>query len=499
VDPADVDFSAYLPAHAERLTALVRGESWRAALADGERIASLRETMLKAPDMPDPSGMLKDALLCVNGERIQARIAAGERDVESLAWDLGQWPERWDGPPPPLSFVGIYLTLACNARPRCVYCNQRPVEGALPISAWRALVWKLIATESPKPYFSYTGGEPLICGEELYGPEGLIRLAAEAGAPSNVNTNALGLTPEAALALVHAGTARLHISLDSASPEVQDRLAGGPGRFDQYVEGIQNLQIAREVLGADHPVVHLNCVLTTENLFSYPDLVWFLLERKRVRTPGAEGAWRGDPHYRDLGIHLIPVGGGENDAIRPSADQWERFLNETWEQAVGVWVEYQEARGIPEDQRIGYDDYAFFANFYKRVKYEGTLRDYAEAAARGTQSALGLGNRCLVAPTQAFFLPDGAQHWCGGHAVTRPEPLAKLGTGTNFRRTSCRKLVPVPNFARLSELPNEYCRGCPIATLFINQGTEAALREQVTKWIEEKEGHHTNSADVTRN
>jgi len=430
--------------------------------------------------MPDPSGMLKDALLGLNAERVRARIAAGERDVESLAWDLGQWPERWEGPPPPLSFVGIYLTLACNARPKCVYCNQRPVDGALPISAWRALVQELIATEGPKPYFSYTGGEPLICGEELYGPDGLIRLAAEAGAPSNVNTNALGLTPEAALALVHSGTARLHISLDSPSPEVQDRLAGAPGRFEQYVEGIQNLQIAREVLGTDHPVVHINCVLTTENLFGYPDLVRFLLERKRVRTPGVEGAWRADPHYRDLGIHLIPVGGSENSAIRPSADQWERFLTETWEQAAGVWNEYQEARGIPEDQRIGYDDYAFFASFYKRVKYAGTLRDYAEAAAQGTQSTLGLGRRCLVVPTQAFFLPDGAQHWCGGHAVTRPEPMGRREEGTvaaNIERA----------LARLGQLPGDACRGCPVATIFINQGTEAALREQVGKWIGEAE------------
>jgi sulfatase maturation enzyme AslB (radical SAM superfamily) len=472
-------FSAFLPEHAERLALLAQTDSWRAALADEDRLRRLRETTLKAPAMPDPAALLKDTLVGLNGARIRQRIADGERDIDRLAWDLGQWPQRWDGPPPPLSFVGIYLTLACDARPKCVYCNQRPVADCLPIAEWRKLVEELIAGEGPKPYFSYTGGEPLICGEELYGPEGLIRLAAEAGAPSNVNTNALELTPEAALSLVHAGTARLHISLDSASPEVQDRLAGTSGRFAQYVEGIYNLQIAREVLGVDHPVVHINCVLTTENLFSYPGLVRFLLERKRVRTPGAESAWRGDPHYRDLGIHLIPVGGRENDSIRPTADEWERFLTDTWEQAAGVWNEYQEARGIPEDQRIGYDDYAFFANPYKRVKYAGTLRDYAEAAAKGVQSTLGLGKRCLVVPTQAFFLPDGAQHWCGGHAVTRPEPMGHRGEGAvagNIERA----------LPRLADLPTDACRGCPVATIFLNQGAEAALRAQVEKWIEEQ-------------
>lgn len=463
MNPTALDLSAFLPEHAARLAALAQAPPWRAVLADDARLAHLRATLLQPPAMPDPSGLLKDTLLGLNGERVRARVAAGERDVEALAWDLGQWPERWEGPPPPMSFVGIYVTLDCNARPKCVYCNQQPVEGRLPIAAWRELVQELTAREGPKPYFSYTGGEPLTCGEALYGPEGLVRLAAAGGAASNINTNALGLTPEVALALVHAGTARLHISLDSASAEVQDRLAGAPGRFAQFTEGIYNLQLAREVLRVDHPVVHLNCVLTTQNLFGYPDLVRFLLERKRVRTPGAEGAWRADPHYRDLGIHLIPVGGSENDAIRPSADDWERFLTETWEQAAEVWDDYQAARGIPEDQRIGYDDYAFFASPYKRVQYAGTLRDYAEAAAKGVQSTLALGERCLVAPTQAFFLPDGTRHLCGGHAVTRPR----------------RGPEPFP-------LPNEHCHGCPVATLFINQGVEAALRDQVTKWIEEE-------------
>lgn len=465
MNSTDIDFSSYLPEHAARLAALAQSAPWGEVLADEARLARLRETLLQPPAMPDPAALLKDTLLGLNGERVRERIAAGERDVETLAWELGQWPEYWDGPPPPMSFVGIYLTLDCNAQPKCVYCNQQPVAGRLPMAEWETLVDELTSREGPKPYFSYTGGEPLTCGEALYGPRGLIRRAAERGAASNVNTNALGLTPEVALAFVHAGTARLHISLDSASEEVQDRLAGAPGRFRQFTTGIYNLQIAREVLGVDHPTVHINCVLTTENLFGYPDLVRFLLERKRVRTPGAEGAWRADPHYRDLGIHLIPVGGRENDAIRPSADEWERFLTATWDQAAAVWGEYQEARGIPEDQRIGYNDYAFFANPYLRVQYAGTLRDYAEAAAEGRPSTLGLGQRCLVAPTQAFFLPDGTRHLCGGHAVTRPD------------------------FAGPAPIPDpSACRACPVATLFLNQGAEAALQEQARQWIVEVEG-----------
>lgn len=477
----ETDFSAFLPEHAERLDALARSDPWQEILSDTCRLQALRESTLPAPDMPDPVGLLEEALLACNEERVRARIADGERDVESLALDLGQWPEHWEGAPPPLSFVGVNLTIDCNADPRCTYCNQRPVESTLPIETWRDLVTELTAGDGPRPYFSYTGGEPLIFGEALYGPEGLIRLATEAGSPSNVNTNALAMTPEVAVAFVHAGTARLHISLDSPFAEVQDELAGKAGRFARIVEGIYNVQIAREVLGCDHPQVHINCVLTTRNMFDYPELVRFLLERKRVRTPGAEGPLRGDPHYRDLGIHLVPVGGRENAPIRPSAEQWERFLTETWEQAAKVWADYQEARNVPEDERLGYDDYAFFANPYRRVEYRGSLQDYARAAAEGTQSALGLGERCLVAPTQAFFLPDGAQHWCGCHAICRPEPIGWRQQGAGAE--NIERALP-----RLADLPNDFCQGCPVATLFVNQGMESKLRALVGEWIAEADG-----------
>lgn len=475
------DFSSFLPEHAERLRGLASTDPWQAVLADSDRLQALRDTTLAAPAMPDPVGLLETALLACNEERVRERIAEGERDVERLALGLGQWPERWEGPPPPLSFVGVNLTIDCNAEPRCRYCNQRPVEKTLPIETWRRVVEELTAGDGPRPYFSYTGGEPLIFGEALYGPEGLIRLATEVGSPSNVNTNALAMTAEVALAFVNAGTARLHISLDSPFPDIQDELAGGPGRFARIVEGIYNVQIAREVLGADHPQIHINCVLTTRNMFGYPDLVRFLLERKRVRKPGAEGPWRSDPHYRDLGIHLIPVGGKENARIRPSPAQWVQFFTETWEQAGKVWQEYQEARGIPEDQRLGYDDYAFFANPYRRVQYRGDLEDYARAAAECSQSSLGLGGRCLVGPTQVFFLPDGAQHWCGGHGISRPEPMGWRQEGSVA--DNIERALP-----RLADLPNEFCRGCPVATIFVNQGVEGKLREHVKGWIAEAEG-----------
>ena len=477
--PVDLpDFSAFLPEHAARLSDLIRGPEWQAALADESNIARLRESVIAAPDMPDPAGVLVGALKQVNEADVRARIAGGDRDVDALAWRLGEWPDEWTNEPPVLSFVGVYLTLDCNARPKCVYCNQLPVDGCLPMEEWGRLVSELIQGDGQKPYFSYTGGEPLTCGDALYGPEGLIRQAATAGAPSNINTNAFDLTLEVALKIVHAGAARLHVSLDTPDPEVMDELAGGTGRFDLITRGLYNLQVARELLGVNHPVVHINCVLTTRSIFEYPKLVGFLLDRKRVATPGVEGPPRADPHFRDLGIHLIPVGGPQNADIRPTADDYERFFTRTWEAASDVWETYQDARGTEDEARVDYDNYAFFANPYKRVEYRGELRDYCEAVAESTQSTLALGKRCLVAPTQAFFLPDGCQHWCGGHGVSRPEPMGHRSTGS-----AQGSIASSPSSLR--QYPNEFCTGCPVATLFINQGAENALNETVKGWIEE--------------
>jgi len=481
VTAPQTDFSAFLPEHAERLADLAASLEWQAILTDEGRLGRLRETTLAAPAMPDPSGFLMEALLRENEGRVRQRIAEGERGVEALAERLGRWPKAWSCDPPPLSFVGIYLTLACNAVPKCVYCNQLPVEGGLPVSEWRKLVDELTAGDGPKPYLSYTGGEPLACGEELYGPEGLIRLASERGAASNINTNAFELTPEAAVSLVHSGIARLHISLDTAVPEAQDELSGAPGRFELITRGIHNVQVAREALGVDHPQVHINCVLTKRNIFDYPKLVEFLLSRKRTHTPGHQGPPRADPHYRDLGLHLIPVGGAQNADIRPSADEYERFFTDVWEEASGVWERYQDARGLTGEERVDYDNYAFFADPYRRVEYRGTLRDYVEAAAQCTQSTLGLGKRCLVAPTQAFFLPDGNQHWCGGHGVTRPEPMGHRGDAPAQQNIA-------HSLPRLRQYPSEFCTGCPVATLFINQTAEKALAEKVSEWVAEADG-----------
>lgn len=332
---------------------------------------------------------------------------------------------------------------------------------------WREVLAGLDAPEGQGPYVYFTGGEPLLLGEELWGPEGLLRTAHAAQAACNVNTNALALTPQAALGLVSSGTGRVHISLDTARAEVQDALRGQPGTWERVLRGICNLQIAKALLETQHPVIHINCVLTRRNAHDFPEFLRFLLSLRPRQAEGLNG---------DFDMHLIPVGGEQNRKLRLTAEGYYRFFTETWEQAEAVWQEYLAEQEVPGDQRKPLAEKVPFLSPYHRVEQRGDLREWAESAAQGLPARLALTERCYVAPTQSFLLPDGSQHWCGGHATSRPEPLGNVREASvteNLRRA----------VGRVRCLPGPHCSTCAGATQAINRSVERALRQTVQEWL----------------
>jgi len=330
-----------------------------------------------------------------------------------------------------------------------------------------------------------TGGDPLQLGAEVWGDHGLVAFATELGSAVNINTNAALITPHVALQLVKVGLAKLHISLDSIDPEVQGQLFQGHQRLDAVLNGIYNLQIAREALGVSHPQVHINCVLTARNLAHFPDLFRFLLEIRQVRSSGSEGNVQDDPLFGDFAFHLIPVGGSENAFLRPTAEEWKQFYTQTWTEAEQVWQDYQATVGIPEGERRPLHKQFPFASPYLRAEHGMDLDGYCRQAAQGNYWQGALTDRCYVAPTQAFVLPDGSQHWCGAHAIRRPPPLGNVQGST--LRDNMRA-----NIQRWAEYPNDYCTGCAGATCVINQAARGNLKTQIAEWI----GEHESSRDA---
>ncbi|MGD8237003.1 MAG: radical SAM protein [Armatimonadota bacterium] len=472
-----MDFSTYKAAHAETLAGIAASVEWERWLGSDTAMAELRGELLTPPGHPLPQSVVPPQLEVLNGERVKALIARGERDEDALLRELSAWPTEWgEGDSPTITFLGLNLSMACNSDPRCVYCNQVWVEPTTPPAAWRRAMDSVSGGEPGKgPYVYISGGEPLLQADVLLGREGLIRRATERNADVNVNTNATLITPEAALGLVAAGTASLHVSLDTADRDTQDELAG-TARFDSILAGIHNVQIARDALGVTHPIMHINCVMTRRNIFRFPELLRFLLDMKRLRSEGHEGPARGDALFRDLGVHLIPVGGEENAAMRPSRDEYERFFTETWARVCEVWEEHQSEIGTPEDERMGFSDYGFFTSPYHRPEHAGSLDDYVTGLAEGAHSALALCERCYVAPSQSYVLPDGSQYWCGAHTVSRPTPIGNINDSDVVGNIK-------DNIAALAPYPNEYCRNCAAATVYINQDIERALRKKVAEWL----------------
>jgi MoaA/NifB/PqqE/SkfB family radical SAM enzyme len=360
------------------------------------------------------------------------------------------------------------VTLDCSFKPRCLYCNQAHLPTLLGMEDWKRLIEEAAIPDPPYVYIS--GGEPLLLGEAIWGDHGLAIHAARLGCAVNINTNAALISPRVAMHIVKSGVSRVHISLDAAAPEIQAVLFRRPARVGAVWRGIRNLLIARETLGSDHPRIHINCVLTRLNLDSVPALLRAVWSMRPV-PPGAARS------LDDFAFHLIPVGGQSNASLRPSAEQWRRFYTETWDEAGRVWQAEQESAGVAEPDLQPLDAVVPFANPFLRVDHHMTLDKYCEVAAQGVYWQGALCEACWVAPTQAYVLPDGSQHWCGGHAIRRPEPMGDV-------RDACLRANIRAGVEHLSRLPGPECAGCAGATCVINQATVSALRAHVRDLLE---------------
>ncbi len=468
------DSSNYFPEHRERLKRLMKGKSWLEILRSPGLIESVRRDTLNVTDFRNPEATVIDQLLSINGARVKDLIKSGGTDSELLLKTLSEWSEDWRGRHPRISFLGISLTSECNFSPKCLYCNKEEIPSEVSLGTWERVIEEAIGDSIPPgPYVYFTGGEPLLLGSDLYGDKGLIRFAAEHGAAVNVNTNAVLITPEVALKLIKSGLSKVHISLDTADPDTQNCLVSGD-RFGNVLEGIYNLQIAREIIGVAYPQIHVNCVLTKLNLDHLPNLLSFLFSIKKIRSENFAGAIKKDPFYRDLLLHVIPVGGEENVDLRPDEEEVRDFLTGIWGEACQVWEEYLDQIGVPPSECDPLNSHGFYTPFL-RFDHDVSLENFAEFAARGIYSEFAWVSRCYVAPTQAFILSDGLQYWCGAHTVSRPYSLGNVNEGG-----LCNNIEK--NIRLLEGLPNSYCLNCPAATLAINRNVEGRLMEKIGKW-----------------
>ena len=119
--------------------------------------------------------------------------------------------------------------------------------------------------EARVPFFSFTGGEPLLRGDL----EDMIRFARHIGLQVNLITNGTLATPRRAVNLFRAGLRTAQVSLESPESETHDALTARPGSYRQTLEGIRALQKA----GIS---IQTNTTVTARNAADAPCMPAFL-------------------------------------------------------------------------------------------------------------------------------------------------------------------------------------------------------------------------------
>jgi radical SAM protein with 4Fe4S-binding SPASM domain len=167
----------------------------------------------------------------------------------------------------------IAVTYRCNNRCRFCYAGCDNSAGGLPPgysggeldTAGMKRIIDIFKDEARIPFFSFTGGEPLLRPDI----EELAAYACSRGLRVNLVTNGTLATPARAASLLASGISTAQVSLEAPSAALHDSLCGAPGSFECSVAGIKAMLAA----GIS---VQTNSTLTAANreaLFELPDFV----------------------------------------------------------------------------------------------------------------------------------------------------------------------------------------------------------------------------------
>jgi radical SAM protein with 4Fe4S-binding SPASM domain len=138
----------------------------------------------------------------------------------------------------------IAVTYRCNNA--CSFCyagcgrSRRPEEAREMTLAEVRRVIRVFKEEAQVPFFSFTGGEPLLRPEL----EKMIRYARGLDLQVNLITNATLVDERRARSLAASGLETAQVSVESRSAELHDELCRSPGAHERTLRGIRLLQQA---------------------------------------------------------------------------------------------------------------------------------------------------------------------------------------------------------------------------------------------------------------
>ncbi len=203
---------------------------------------------------------------------------------------------------PALHLIAWEITRSCNLY--CAHCRASavsgPYEGELTTDECYRVIDSIL--EVGKPIIILTGGEPLVRPDVFH----LAKYAAGKGLRVVMGSNGTIIDDQTAANMKDVPIARLGVSLDFPTPQLQDKFRGKEGAFETALAGIAS---ARK---AGIPV-QINSTVTRMNVSYLNDLVALALK---------VGAAAFHPFL------LVPTGRGKGlEAVELSPEEYEKTLN----------------------------------------------------------------------------------------------------------------------------------------------------------------------------
>ena len=138
----------------------------------------------------------------------------------------------------------IAVTYRCNNA--CSFCYAgcsreapRPDGREMSVAQIRRVI-RVFKNEARIPFFSFTGGEPLLRPDL----EKMIRFARRLGLQVNLITNATLVDERRARSLASSGLETAQVSVESSDPALHDELCRSPGAHERTLRGIRLLRQA---------------------------------------------------------------------------------------------------------------------------------------------------------------------------------------------------------------------------------------------------------------
>ena len=262
-------------------------------------------------------------------------------------------------------------------------------------------VIRMFKDDARIPFFSFTGGEPLL-RDDL---EGMIRFARRCGLQVNLITNGILASRRRARSLFKAGLRTAQVSVESPDAETHDLLTARPGSFAGTLAGIRNLQ------GAGISV-QTNTTVTATNAADAPRMPAFLQSLRVGRFA--------------MNLYLPP--GSSRDAAGPYAER--------------LFVPYARAGAIIESVRSAARARGMTFYWYSPIPH-----------CHYNTIARGLGNKsCAAMDGLLSVSPSGDVLPCSSY----PEPMGNL-LAKDFRDIW---FSPRARYFKNKEYAPAECAGC---------------------------------------